>query len=179
MKLFLKFLCEKWKWNSLSCVRLFVTHTNTVHGILYARIPESGNLFLLQGIFLTQGSNPGVPHFKQILYQLSYKGSPRILEWGAYPFSSGSSWPRNLTGVFCIAGIFFTNWPIRETLYQNLSITWSFFLENEAIYQDIGIAVVNWHSHPSILDWHKLLCCLMPISKIRCNSTFVSSVNET
>ena len=110
MKLFLKFLCEKWKWNSLSCVRLFVTHTNTVHGILYARILESGNLFLLQGIFLTQGSNPGVPHFRQILYQLSYKESPRILEWGASPFSSGSSWPRNLTGVFCIAGRFFTNW---------------------------------------------------------------------
>ena len=25
------------------------------------------------------------------------KGSPRILEWVAYPFSSGSSWPRNQT----------------------------------------------------------------------------------
>ena len=32
---------------------------------------------LLQGIFLTQGSNPGLLHCRQILYQLSYKGSPR------------------------------------------------------------------------------------------------------
>ena len=40
-----------------------------------------GSLSLLQGIFPTQGSNPGLPHFGQILYQLSHKGSPRILEW--------------------------------------------------------------------------------------------------
>ena len=33
----------------------------------------------------------------------------RILEWVAYPFSSGSSPPRNQTGVACIAGGFFTN----------------------------------------------------------------------
>ena len=52
-----------------------------------------GSLSLLQGIFPTQGSNPGLPHGKRILYQLSHKGSPRILEWVAYPFSSGSSQP--------------------------------------------------------------------------------------
>ena len=38
----------------------------------------------------------------------------RILEWVAYPFSSGSSRPRNWTGVSCIAGGFFTSWAIRE-----------------------------------------------------------------
>ena len=30
-----------------------------------------GNLSLLQGIFPTQGSNPGLPHCRQILYQLN------------------------------------------------------------------------------------------------------------
>ena len=68
----------------------------------------------LQGIFPTQGSNPGLPHCRRILYQLSHKGSPRILEWVAYPFSRGSSWCRNRTGVSCIVGGFFTNWSIRE-----------------------------------------------------------------
>ena len=38
----------------------------------------------------------------------------RILEWVAIPFSRGSTWPRNQTGVSCIAGRFFTNWVIRE-----------------------------------------------------------------
>ena len=33
--------------------------------------------FLLRGIFLTQGSNPGLLHCKQILYRLSYQGSPK------------------------------------------------------------------------------------------------------
>ena len=52
-------------------------------------------LSLLRGIFPAQGRNPGFPHCRRILYQLSYKGSPRILEWVAYPFSGGSSQPRN------------------------------------------------------------------------------------
>ena len=50
-----------------------------------------GSLSLLQGIFPTQGWNPGLLHCRQILYLLSHKGSPRILEWVAYPFSRGSS----------------------------------------------------------------------------------------
>ena len=73
-----------------------------------------GSLFLLQGIFPTQRLNPGLPQHKQILYQLGHKGSPRILEWVAYPFSSRSSWSRNWIGVSCIAGGFFNNWAIRE-----------------------------------------------------------------
>jgi len=80
-----------------------------------------GSLSLLQGIFPTQGLNPGLPHYRQILYQLSYKGSPRILEWIAYPFSRESSWPRDQTGVSCIAGGFFTNWAMREA-YQQYTI---------------------------------------------------------
>ena len=32
--------------------------------------------FLLQGIFPTQGSNPGLPHYRQTLYLPSHQGSP-------------------------------------------------------------------------------------------------------
>ena len=49
-----------------------------------------GSLSLLQRIFPTQGSNPGLLHCRWILYQLSHQGSRRILEWVAYPFSSTS-----------------------------------------------------------------------------------------
>ena len=35
-----------------------------------------GSLSLVQGMFPTPGSNPGLPHFRQIPYQLSHKGSP-------------------------------------------------------------------------------------------------------
>ena len=75
-----------------------------------------GSLSLLQGIFPTQGSNPGLLYYRRNLYQLSHEGSPGILEWVAYHFSRASSQPRNQTGVSCIAGRFFTNWAIREAL---------------------------------------------------------------
>ena len=39
------------------------------------------SLSLLQGIFPIQVLNPGLPYCRQILYQLSHRGSPRILEW--------------------------------------------------------------------------------------------------
>ena len=37
---------------------------------------EVGSRFLLQGIFPIQGSNPGLPHCRQTLYQLNHQGSP-------------------------------------------------------------------------------------------------------
>ena len=73
-----------------------------------------GSLSFLPGIFPTQESNPGLPDCRRILYQLSHKGSPRILEWVAYSFSRGSSQPRNQTGVSCILGTFSPIWATRE-----------------------------------------------------------------
>ena len=52
--------------------------------------PGVGSLSLFQGMFPTQGLNPGLPHCGRILYQVSHKGSPRIREWVAYPFSRES-----------------------------------------------------------------------------------------
>ena len=69
-----------------------------------------GSLSLLQRILPTQGSNPGLPHCRWILYQLSHRGSPRILDKVTYPFSSGSSQLGNQTRISCIADRFITNW---------------------------------------------------------------------
>ena len=44
-----------------------------------------GSLFLLQGNLPSPGPDPGLPYCRWILYQLSPKGSPRILEWVAIP----------------------------------------------------------------------------------------------
>ena len=59
------------KWKSLSHVQLFATLWNS-----QAQNTGVGSLSLLQGIFPTQGSNPGLPHRRQILYHLSYQRSP-------------------------------------------------------------------------------------------------------
>ena len=40
-----------------------------------------GSHALLQGTFSTQGSNPGLPHCRWILYHLNFQGSPRIVHF--------------------------------------------------------------------------------------------------
>ena len=88
-------------WNSLG--------QNTGVG---SHIPSPGDL-------PNPGIEPGLLHCRWILYQLSHKGSSRILEWAAYSFSRRSSWPRNRTRVSCIAGGYFTNWDIRVHVFLN------------------------------------------------------------
>ena len=93
-----------WKWKSLSPT------LNDSHGLYSpwnspgqntwnspSQNTGMGNLSLVQGIFPPQGSKWGLLHCMWILYQLSHQRSPRILDWVVYPFSSGSSQPRNQT----------------------------------------------------------------------------------
>ena len=119
----------------------------TVHGILQARILEWVAFPFSRGIFLTQGSNPGLPHCQWILYQLSHQGNPIILEWVGYPFSRGSSWLRNQSGVSCIAGGFFTNWAIKEALKKRNArcnlMTWLWSLYILQIYNLLVTYVAN------------------------------------
>ena len=50
---------------------------SSVHGDSPGKNTGVDSLSFLQGIFPTQGLNPGLLHCRQILYQLSYQGSPR------------------------------------------------------------------------------------------------------
>ena len=105
-----------------------------------------GSLSLLQGIFPTQGWNPGLLHCRLILYQLTHRGSPRILKWVTYSFSRGSSWPRNRTGVSCLAGRFFTSWATREA--QNMRTSCLF---------------PSWSNNPDLAPLCLSFCfCLFP-----------------
>ena len=69
----------------------------------------------LQGTFPNQGSNPGIPHCRQIHYKLSHQGSPRILDPPDPGIKPGSP---------ALQVDFFTNWATREevvtanTLFQ-------------------------------------------------------------
>ena len=71
---------KKWKWKLLSHIWLFTTPC-TIRSMEFSRQNNRvGSPSLLQGIFPTQGSNPGLPQCRQILYQLRHKGSPRIFK---------------------------------------------------------------------------------------------------
>ena len=75
-----------------------------------------GSLSLFQGIFPTQGLNQGLPHCRRIFYQLSHKGSPSITGVGSLALLQGVFLTQELNPVSQIAGRFFTNRAIGETL---------------------------------------------------------------
>ena len=56
----------------------------------------------------------------------------RILEWVAFPFSRGSSPPRDRIQVSRIAGRFFTSWATREA--QNLSVQFSHSVMSNSLW---------------------------------------------
>ena len=87
---------------------------SSVHGDSPSKTTGVHCHVLLQGIFPTQRLNLSLSYCSHIPYRLSHQGSSRILEWVSFPFSRGSSQPRNRTGVSCIAGLFFTRWATRE-----------------------------------------------------------------
>ena len=73
--------CILMEWKSFSYVRLFVTPWMVaLQAPLSVEFSSKntgvGNHSLLQGIFPTQGSNPGLLHCRQIPYHLSHQGSP-------------------------------------------------------------------------------------------------------
>ena len=64
--------------DSLRSQGLYST-SHSVHRDSLGRNTGAGCHTLLQGIFPTQGLNPGLPHCRQILYHLSHQGSPHCV----------------------------------------------------------------------------------------------------
>ena len=71
---------RKKKWKVKSCPTLCDPMDcslpgSSVHGIFQARVLEWTAISFSRGIFPTQGSNPGIPHCRQMLYCPSHQGS--------------------------------------------------------------------------------------------------------
>ena len=121
------------------------------HGDSPSKNTGVGCHVLLQGIFLTQVSNLGLPHCRWILNCLNHQGSPRILEWVPYPFSRGSSRPRNWTRVSCIAVGFFTSWATKtlknvsscKRIKQEFDSTVDNQIKLESIHSEIRILQIK------------------------------------
>ena len=102
-----------------------------------------GSLSLLQGVFLTKKLNQGLLHCRQILYQLSYQGSPRvacfwglwewihsrplswfwwlspILDFYMYHFSLG----RDSEEVICIASVFLQHFSLNVCSFSTKTVS--------------------------------------------------------
>ena len=77
---------SKWKWKLLSHVQLFATPWTIQSWNSPGQNTGVDSLSLLQGIFLTQGSNPALLHCRRILYQLTHKRSSRTKEQASFNF---------------------------------------------------------------------------------------------
>ena len=97
-----------------------------------------GCCFLLLGIFPTQGSNPGLPHCRQMLYCLSHHSS--VLAWripgtgepgGLWSMGShrvGHDWSDLAVSMGCIAGNHYhhvVNFYNSTALKNNISMLWT------------------------------------------------------
>ena len=84
---------------SLSCVQLLATPGSSVHGIFPGKNTGMDCHFLLQGIFLTQGSNPHLLHWQAGSLSLSHQGSPPeglpgalTMRLHGFPHSRAQTW---------------------------------------------------------------------------------------
>ena len=100
------------------------------------------------------GSNSLWPHG---LYS-PRNSQARILEWVAFPFSRGSSQPRNQTWVSCIAGRFFTSWATKEALWSyrasqfTVPSTFNFHHTCSYLYDVAEIFFSDWNEHRSDVE---------------------------
>jgi len=82
----------------------------------------------------------------------------RILEWVAISFSRGSSQPRDLTRVSCIASQFFTIWSTSEVIYKPTGESWN--RSPPLSPQKAPTLPPLWSQTSSLQNHEANLCCL-------------------
>ena len=112
---------ERWSSVVQSCLTLCdpmdcKTPSFPVHESLQAGILKWVVFPFSRGSSPTQGSNPGLPHCRQVLYQLSHKGKPKNTGVGSLSLFQWIFLTQESNQVSCFAGGFFTNWAMREAL---------------------------------------------------------------
>ena len=97
----------------------------------------------------------------------------RILEWVAFPFSRGSSWPRDQTQVFCIAGGFLTIWATRENPSSHYNLTKLGKTRSHVVLMKMHTTTYN-KSLKKIFPWTRsnLRSCLSMFRRYRANKCF-------
>ena len=132
---------------SLSRVWLFATPW-TIQSMEFSR-PQywSGEPFLSPGDLPNSGIKPRSCTLQADSLPAKPPGKPKNMEWVAYPFSSGSSWPKNWTEVSCIASGFFTCWATREVHINQPCFC---FLKKERKEKKRKSPMMMWHLNRSV-----------------------------
>ena len=102
----------------------------------------AGSLSLLQMIFPTQGSNPSLPHYRQIFYQLSHKGSLLHMR-GSHEEKSAS--------------LQASNTPWSKDSLRGYTVQNRFTINTRAITSNVVWSVVITAGYQAYLNWVLLL----------------------
>ena len=120
---------------------------SSVHGDSPGKNIGVGCHALLQGIFPTQGSNPGLPHYRQILYHLSHKGSPNKIKPILLPF--GNKICLKILGLNDLAIIYYFVFRFLNCL--------CLCLQSEGLCLEWGCihapSTAWWTTGPSLQEW--------------------------
>ena len=110
---------------------------------------EVGSLSLLQGIFLTQESNWGFLHCRQILNQLSYQGSPQI-----YPYEICPWWEINERKLFVTIWFIYFRMQILDSPHRPPT-----FVTQACLLAPL---VAKESKHSKVLRWSKAATLWIP-----------------
>ena len=131
----------------------------TVHGILQPRILEWVAFLFSRGSFPTQGWNPGLPHCRQILYQLTHKGRKSLKSKWNISKTLGMWPPPSDPGWVAIKGVLDGIWDIRAWVKLNQKL-WA--LGNRSTVSQISYLKTSFSLFCSIVSmaetWTQLSC---------------------
>ena len=131
----------------------------TVHGILQPRILEWVAFLFSRGSFPTQGWNPGLPHCRQILYQLTHKGRKSLKSKWNISKTLGMWPPPSDSGLVAIKGVLDGIWDIRGWVKLNQKL-WA--LGNRSTVSQISYLKTSFSLFCSIVSmaetWTQLSC---------------------
>ena len=165
----------------LCCVQCLVTHWcrtlcdsmdcsprgSSVHRDSPGKNTAVGCHALLQGIFPIRGSNPGLPHYRWILYHLSHQWSPLLL--------LSFIWLSHING-YSVYTVLYISWNIQVTLNTSLNcvgpLIYFFSIVNTAVLPDPQLAgssdagIVDTEGWLQFIQGFSMLCCFFQRSTV-------------
>ena len=145
-------MSEEWKWSESEVSESYPTLCDptdsslpcfSVHGIFRGKSTGMGCHFLLRGIFPTQGSNPGLPHCRQMLL---LSEPPRKLSSFSLAFTLRQKVPQIQTSLLALAYLVFLSRPLKGTmpgsaLLLRHTAEWTMHILGDSTEEVLGISV--------------------------------------
>ena len=147
---------------------------SSVHGIFQARILEWIPIPFSKGVFLTQTSNPGLLHCRQILYHLSHQGSPTMF----LKTFANSQRGRTIKKFLDINEVYFGN----QLIWKGSTSEWLEDLSNNFVLRggclEVTETMITFQEFPANI-YNTTKCINIPDLHLSINWQFFLFINST